>query len=303
MKLTLDNKEQVILVGKALSSEVRIDILKLLKKGDRNINEIAELLQIPQSSAVSHIKVLEECGFIQTELVPGVRGNMKLCHIIGESVTVTMEMKIEEDFEIISMPIGHFVDYYVEPTCGIASEKNRIGEEDEPRCFFEPDRVQAQIIWLGCGYLEYRFPNHQLIEKKIKEIQISAEVCSEDHDYNMEYPSDITLWVNGKEVGTWTCPSDFGGRRGKNNPIWWPDKNTQYGMLKTWRITNEGSYIDEESCSNQTIETYQLLKEPYICVRIGVKQDAINKGGMNLFGEAFGDYKQNLVMKIIYDTK
>ena len=172
MKLTLDNKEQVILVGKALSSEVRIDILKLLKKGDRNINEIAELLQIPQSSAVSHIKVLEECGFIQTELVPGVRGNMKLCHIVGESVTVTMEMKIEEDFEIISMPIGHFVDYYVEPTCGIASEKNRIGEEDEPRCFFEPDRVQAQIIWLGCGYLEYRFPNHQLIEKRIKEIQI-----------------------------------------------------------------------------------------------------------------------------------
>ena len=303
MKLTLDNTKELMLIGKAFSSDVRIQILKLLKRGDLNINEIVETLNIPQSSAVAHIKVLEECGLITTELVPGVRGSMKLCHVTDETMIIEMTTNEndKEKYEVISMPIGHFVDYYVEPTCGIASEKCSIGEEDEPRCFFEPDRVQAQIIWLGCGYLEYRFPNHQIIGRKIKEIQISAEVCSEDHEYNMDYPSDITLWVDNIEAGTWTCPSDFGGRRGVNNPTWWPDKNSQYGQLKTWRITNNGTYIDEEKCSDYKISDYNLLKEPYISVRIGVKKDAIYKGGMNLFGEAFGDYKQNLNMKIIYD--
>ena len=33
-------------------------------------------------------------------------------------------------------------------------------------------------------------------------------------------------------------------------------------------------------------------------VRIGVKEDAVHKGGMNLFGNGFGDYPQDIVMKM-----
>lgn len=38
-------------------------------------------------------------------------------------------------------------------------------------------------------------------------------------------------------------------------------------------------------------------------LRLGVKEDARYKGGMNLFGKKFGDHEQDLVMKIFYSVK
>jgi predicted transcriptional regulator len=207
---------------------------------------------------------------------------------------------LEQDEEIIKMPIGSFIDYKIEPTCGMASIKGPIGTEDDPRCFYLPERIEAQLIWLGKGYLEYRFPTNSMIEKQVQRLELSMELCSEDHEFNMNYPSDITLWVNEQEVGTWGCQCDYGGRRGKLNPDWWPDKNTQFGMLKTWSITEYGSYLDEEKTFDRGLSEYQLTNKDYIAIRIGMKEDAGNSGGMNLFGEGFGDYPQNIIMKIVF---
>ena len=38
-----------------------------------------------------------------------------------------------------------------------------------------------------------------------------------------------------------------------------------------------------------------------IHVRIGNKEDAIHKGGFNLFGKSFGDYEQDIVMTLVFD--
>jgi predicted transcriptional regulator len=42
----------------------------------------------------------------------------------------------------------------------------------------------------------------------------------------------------------------------------------------------------------------QKRKLPYIPIRIGVKESAVHKGGMNLFGELSGDHSQMLLMTI-----
>ena len=301
IKMNLDDTEQLAAAAKALSSETRIEILKILRYKDMNVNEIAELLGIPASSAAAHVKVLEEAGMIKTNLQPGIRGSMKLCHISMDHIYVELNTSknLEQDEIIIKMPIGSYVNYQIEPTCGIAGIKGPIGSEDDPRCFYLPDRIDAQLIWIGHGYLEYRFPNHSLAGKHLTALELSMELCSEDHEYNMKYPSDITLWVNELEVGTWQCPSDFGGRRGKLNPDWWPDKNTQYGMLKTWIINDTGCYFDDKKSENSALKDFQIEKKDYISVRIGIKDNADNKGGMNLFGESFGDYTQNIQLKMI----
>ncbi|MEG1458235.1 MAG: helix-turn-helix domain-containing protein [Acetivibrio sp.] len=304
VKMNLDDGKELAILSKALSVETRIEMLKQLRHKDLNINELAEALSIPASSAAAHVKVLEEAGLIKSELQPGVRGSMKVCTIAIDHIYVevnTQEVSGQE-METIRMPIGSYVDYKVTPTCGIVGGKGPIGEEDEPRSFYLPERLEAKLLWFGEGYVEYRFPNHFLKERKEKQIEISAEICSEDHEYNLDYPSDITLWVNGEESGTWTSPSDFGGRRGTQNPDWWPDKNTQYGILKTWKINKKGTYLDEEKISEKKIEAYHLYEKEYISVRIGIKEDAKNKGGVNLFGEGFGDYAQNIVMRISFDT-
>lgn len=300
MQLNLDDTKQLAALSKALSAEIRIEILKLLNRKEMNIHEISEHLKLPRSSAAAHLTLLEEAGLIKTTLLPGIRGSMKLCSKLLDSFGVNLHTLLEEETEVINMPIGNFVDYYVEPTCGIVSEKGHIDEEDEPRCFYNPDRTKAKLLWFGKGYVEYRFPNHVLTHRDVRQVEISMELCSEDHEYNLDYPSDITLWINGIEAGTYYCPSDFGGRRGKLNPSWWPDKNTQYGVLKTWRLSKEGSFLDEVKVNDTSLNDYKLAENAFISVRIGIKEDAKHIGGINLFGNCFGDFSQDIRMKIVF---
>lgn len=301
VKMNLDDGAQLSLLAKALSAQTRIDILKQLRRKELSINEISEQLELPPSSAAAHVKVLEEAGLIKTALMPGIRGSMKVCSIQLDHIYVELntELLADGDVELIRMPIGSYVDCQVGPTCGLAGLRGPIGKEDDPGSFYHPDRLEAKLIWFGSGYLEYRFPSGFLSGRDAVELEFSAELCSEDHEYNMDHPSDITLWINGHETGTFTCPGDLGGRRGRLNPDWWPDKNTQYGILKTWRITQDGCYLDGNRASELGIGDLGLKDGDYIAVRIGIKEDAANQGGMNLFGEGFGDYAQNLVMKFV----
>lgn len=297
------NEENLVLTARALASEVRIDILKLLCKETLKVNEIAQRLNIPASTAALNVKVLEEAGLIKCDLQPGIRGSMKVCYKQVEQLTIMLDFDEGKDkncTEIISMPIGNYVDYKVTPTCGIVNEKGHIDDEDEPRCFYNPLRITAKLIWFGEGYVEYRFSNATIQNRKVKKAELSVELCSETADYDLNCKSDITVWINGTDAGTWCSPSDFGGRRGKLNPSWWPDKNTQYGNLKTWKITEKGTFIDNQLMNECTVSEYNLADNPFISVKIGIKEDANNIGGVNIFGDSFGDYPQNIVLKLEY---
>ncbi|SKA85542.1 Predicted transcriptional regulator [Clostridium sp. USBA 49] len=302
IELSLEKPEELYTVAKALASEIRIEIIKLLNFNSLNVNEISECLGIPASTAAVNVKILEEAGLIHTELQPGTRGSMKLCSRKRDFIQIILKSSkpSSDKSYYINMPIGSYVDCKAYPTCGIVTDKGYLGVEDDPRSFYDPLRINAQLIWFHKGYLEYRFPNTVLEKVKAKMIEISVEVCSEAPNFRNEWPSDITMWVNGIECGTWTSPGDFGGRRGKLNPIWWSDGSTQFGMLKTWRITKEGAFIDGKKVSNININKLDLEKNDFISVRIGIKDDAKNIGGMNLFGDNFGDYPQHIVMRIDY---
>lgn len=290
-------------ITKALGSEVRLEIINLLNTKSYNINEIAEKLGLAASTVAVNIKMLEEAELIHTELQPGIRGSMKVCSKITDELKIILdnnEDKQEDNFYVVNMPIGNFCDCEIHPTCGMVSEKGYIIQEDSPREFFGPMRHEAQLIWFRQGFLEYRFPNNLISGMKAKKIEFSMEICSEAPNYRNNWPSDITISVNNKEIGTWTSPGDFGGRRGFNNPLWWSDGSSQYGLLKTFKITNEGSYIDENKSSNVKVEDLDVELKDYISIRIEVKKDAKYVGGVNIFGEKFGDFQQNIVLRVEY---
>ena len=303
IKMNLDDGEHLALLAKALSSEVRIEILKYLRQKEYNVNELAEAVGIPASSAAAHVKVLEEAGVIKTTLAPGVRGSMKVCSICLDHLYVELRSSINpvQDVEIFKMPVGSYTDYQVGGTCGLCGTKGPIGVEDAPRRFYDPERFEAQILWFQSGYVEYRFPNQSLLKKKLLSMEFSCEICSEDHEYNLEWPSDISLWINGKMAGTFECPSDFGGRRGKLNPDWWPDKNTQYGLLTKWTVKKDGTYLNGKKINQNAIGDYDLIEKEYIAIRLGIEETAQHQGGMNLFGENFGDYGQNLILTMTFE--
>ena len=107
---------------------------------------------------------------------------------------------------------------------------------DDPITFYEPRRYEAQLVWFAQGYVEYKFPYRSRNSRSPDHLHLSLELCSEAVPHHKEWPSDIFVEMNGIEIGTWTSPADFGGEPGRYTPTWWKEHNTQYGLLKTWRV-------------------------------------------------------------------
>lgn len=304
LELTIDEPDILIKVAHALSSKIRINILKLLNYKKMNILELSEQLGLPVSTIAFNVKVLEKAGLIITELQPASRGTMKVCTRNFDDIYMNLNLRTgmnnPKNSYQIEMPVGHYLDFDVYPTCGLINQNGIMKPDDEPSLFYHPDRMTAQLIWFRKGYVEYRFPLLLPADAKIESIQFSLELCSEAPRYDHQWPSDITVWINGTEVCTWTCPGDFGDRRGKLNPAWLPDTHTQYGLLKTWKVTQAGSYLDDVRVSDVTLNDLKVIGNKSVRFKIGIKPDAANIGGINLFGKGFGDYEQDILMRVIY---
>jgi predicted transcriptional regulator len=289
---------------KALGSGPRIAILGYL--GDRvvPVNRIAKDLGLPPSTAAMHIQVLEKAGLLHTEMRPASRGLQKVCARTYDELVIDLPRGEHHTRAAIdlTMPIGGFSDFDVEPTCGLAAADGLIGYLDDPNTFYEPDRLRAQLLWFRAGFVEYRFPNRVPPGAPVMSLQLTAEVCSEAPLNDPDWPSDISVWVNGVHLGEWTSPSDFGGTRGRLTPGWWEEKDSQFGVLKRWRVTADGTSIDGVGLSDVTIETLNLRAGDPIVVRIGVRRDARNVGGVNIFGRDFGNYPEDMGLRLEYDA-
>jgi predicted transcriptional regulator len=62
-------------------------------------------------------------------------------------------------------------------------------------------------------------------------------------------------------------------------------------------VTNHGSYVDGIQVSKVTLQDLTLKPGDPIPVRIGIKETALNIGGLNLFGSKFGNYPQDIVLR------
>lgn len=301
--LSNDNEETLAIL-KAIANNHRLEILRLLSVQPYNVNELADKLNLPFSTTATNIRKLEEVNLISTELVPG-RGTQKVSaknydRIILDLFNNEVEPK-EDQHYTLDMPIGEYFDCQVIPNCGIVSATSYIGIQDDPRSFYDTERHNAQLLFMRHGYVEYRYQNQIPHGKQASAVELSAELCSEAPNHKDDWPSDITLWINDQEVGTWTSPSDFGGQRGFLTPTWWHSYFSQYGMLKTWKITETGTYLDGNvKISNTSIHDLNLEKHPFIAVRIGVKDNATHQGGFNLFGHQFGNYPQGVKLSVNY---
>ncbi len=306
MHLSVYDEERIKMIMSAMASKVRRDILRLVNRNSYSVSEIAKQLDIPVSTASFHVNILQEADLVLVQTQSLTRGSYKIISRRLDEINISY---VPEDISsqimttTLNIPIGSYTDCHATPSCGIATASNIIEMEDVPSLFFSPARLDAQIIWFNTGYLEYRIPNTVVQDKVAAGLSFSLELCSEAPNYRNDWKSDITFWINGIEVCTWESPGDFGGHRGLLNPQWWPDLSTQYGLLKTVRITERGTYLDENKMSEITVQDLHLEEGDYFTLRFGVKPDAVNKGGMNLFGEKFGNHQQNILVKLSYKEK
>lgn len=301
-----DEDETMEKIAVALSSKIRRDILRLVDEQSYNISEIAHKLDLPVSTVAFHVRHLREADMIHVQERMMTRGVEKIVSRKVDEIVLkcTAPPKVfETTYTKFQIPIGSYTDCMAVPTCGMASTENMIGIDDTPGIFYSTERNDAQIIWLTDGYLEYRIPNYYLLNEEATELLFSMEICSEAPNYRNDWASDITFWVNGHELCTWTSPGDFGGRRGRLDPNWWPDISTQYGLLKSVRINERGVYLDEQKMSTTNISQLHIEEGDYFTLRIGIKEDAQNIGGLNIFGEKFGDYEQAINVRVEHKMK
>ncbi|MGL1891549.1 MAG: helix-turn-helix domain-containing protein [Spirochaetaceae bacterium] len=284
-------------VAKALAGEIRIQILELLTNEQKNLNEIATAIDIPLSTATVNVQKLEDAGLISAKLEPGKRGTQKICSLNFNKVIFDIGNKQNMvPFKEISIPVGHFSNAKVTPPCGICTDIHRLGKVNDFRSYYLPERLKAQLIWFNTGFLEYNFPKSEDIDP-IESLEIIMEICSEVPYYNNSAKSDISVWINDIDLGFWRSPGDFGGKKGRLTPKWWGIHKTQYGLLVTWKITNNGTYCNNNLVSEVCLKHLQLGDNAFISVKIGVKEDAKYARGINLFGQKFGNHPTDIVMR------
>ncbi len=296
---TLDEGLEVF---KALGSEIRLSIIKLLLKNKgMNMNELASSLNITNGALTSHIKKLEECGIVTIVSESAGHGNQKKCMVHLDKILV--EFDSEEQKKNIyetDLKIGHYSDYQVYPTCGLATSTQLIGEVDDPRYFAHPSRVDSDILWFTKGYVEYMIPNFLPVRQKIDQITISAELSSEAPGVNDVWPSDIYFYLNDTCLGMWTSPGDFGDVKGIFTPDWWYPNWNQYGLLKLIVINRTGTFIDGLQISGVSLNDLNLDYRSTIKFKFAVPDEAEHIGGLTIFGRNFGNYNQDIKIRIHY---
>lgn len=302
-KIMLIDPHKDLSVIKGLASEIRIKILDELRRGEKNINELASILDLPQSTVATNIITLEKAELITYEIKKASKGNQKVCRNIYDEYLISFQepLNSRDDTIRVDMPVGLFIEYDVSPPCGMCTSKKIVGYLDTPESFLEPERISAGLLWFEKGFVKYQFPNNSYNKKKpVKKLEILVELSSEIPGTNPKWLSDITLIINDKEVGTWTSPGDFGDKRGKYTPDWWKLEGSQYGLLKTWTVDETGSYIDGMKISELTIDQLELALHHSVKVTFAVKENAENVGGINIFGKGYGNYDHDIQLNLSF---
>lgn len=297
------NADRQYQILRGLASPLRLRIMRhLLKQGPLNINQIAKAFRQPQSTIASNIQILEETGLIETKISKASKGQQKICYARYSEIVVKIDPETtnrDKDIIEVEMPLGLYTTSNVSAPCGLCSTEKILGMLDVPALFLDPARVKAALVWFGRGYIEYKFPNNaKVINANVEALEFIMELSSEVPGTNIDWPSDISLWVNGIKIGTWQCPGDYGDQRGLLTPHWWKLEGSQYGILTSWRISREGTYLGDIKLSNVTLDELQLAEHHSVKLRIGIDDKAGLPGGINIFGRGFGNHDQDIKMRL-----
>lgn len=287
----------------ALDSDTRIDILNALAKQNMTVTGLAKQLHYSKAIISKHVQLLQSAQLVYE--IPSEHGDrrQKTLAANSDSIFLSLPEKIYPDFHQVefNIPVGNYFAYSgISATCGLANNKEVIGEIDDPDSFLTANRISATLLWFSRGEVEYIIPNAFRGGRVPEMLEFSFEISSEFPGSNNNWPSDITFWLNDINVGTWTVPGNFSDVRGKLTPSWWHSDYSQYGLLKHLRIHKLDTGIDGQQLSLVSLKDLGLDQEDTLKFRVGVDPTSSNQGGLTLFGRDFGNFPQDIHVTYFY---
>lgn len=199
----LFTQEEIAVFAKALSSQLRVNILQYLAlHPGTGMMELADVFGVSRAAITQNIRLLNEAQLVDYGQSADNSAARKSCYLTEKQFLINLCRPFQKQ-KIYSteMPIGQYVDYEIMPTCGIATPNQLIGNVDDPAFFDDPQRVHAGILWFGSGYVEYRLPNYLQKGQQVEELQFSLELSSEAPGVAENWPSDLSFFFNGKKTG------------------------------------------------------------------------------------------------------
>jgi predicted transcriptional regulator len=196
-----------------------------------------------------------------------------------------------------SVPLGLYTSFSVNAPCGLRAVDGVIGLLDMPDTFLDPGRVKAGLLWFTGGFVEYRFPyRSEIPAAMLRALEFSMELGSDAPGTSPDWPSEISLWVNDAEIGSWTLKSSRHRAAGPRDS--WGRYGSDHGDLTNWRVTHAGTFLDGIRISSVTLADLKLEPAQPIRLRIVVAANATHPGGVNIFGRGFGHHDQEIVMRL-----
>ena len=98
----------------------------------------------------------------------------------------------------------------------------------------------------------------------------------------------------------WTAPGDFGKNPGIYTPEWWDPNWNQYGLLKFLSVNETGTFIDGVKVSDISLDDLNISAGSNIKLKMSVSDTSVHKGGLTLYGRSFGNYPQNIKVRMQY---
>jgi len=308
-KFTLEKQEDLPIIARvceAMGDETRLQILRQLRFPPYlySIPALEKLIGIPRTTLLRHLDKLEQANLVSVVYRSAASSTTRMFMADMASTQIDLHFFANEEKKTSttvtqSCPVGQYVDFSGEDLGFSTSTYTAHFNLDD--CF-HPKRLKAEIIYSTRGQITYAFSNKVAKYNDVREITFSLELCSEAPYYNNDYLSDITFWINDREIATYLSLGDYGDRKGLLNPDWWPDHSSQYGKLVTLTVNDLGVTLNGKLMTSKlTIKDLHLAEGNRILFRLGNKPTDAHQGGFNIFGSTFGDYPQDIVLQLTYE--
>lgn len=294
---------RIYTICNALGNPKRLEILRYLQQPPYkfSITELSNVFNMPMSTIVHHLKVLEDADLIHTSYRNNDKKNVRIVtrcsgdYFLHLYTSVKSVQRVQSvDTQI--MPVGNYTNFYGK-TLYFVTKTNQYRNK------FSPERFNAQLIYTPQGIIEYYFDNSVINNRKVNSLSFSLEMCSEAPFFDSNHKSDITFWINDIKVVTHRCEGDYGDRVGNLNPDWWPCCNTQYGKMVNLLINEQGVSVNGMLLNTKVkIDNLRLHDGDKISLKFGNESTAEYVGGFNVFGCEFGDYSQDIVFNLFYQS-
>lgn len=293
--------DKALPILKALSNESRLRIMHLLSTQPMGVTEIARTVGLSQPTATVYLQQLEEAGLISHRFQKSPQGVQKLSFNLYDSVQIDWDGgpdAVPTTEYTIDMPVGHYTMIDCRRGSLLASSARILASREDVSKFFNPVRMEAELLVLEEGSVRYLFPYNIPPSHELQGLRISLEVgpsfLEERNGASFE------MAVNGRVLGPIVLDKAVDAAQHSSAPEWLSPRLPAFGRLLVLEIDEAETRLNTQLLSDLAVTDLGLVPmRPFeLELRVGSAEGSAS--GLVIYGKGFGLYNQDIRAAILH---